>query len=318
MAAFFCYFSLRQRKVSGVDTPCLFLYTKYVINYVNIMENDKEWGMQKEKSEATIKIETIQGPNKNELSFSPQRGGIIKSMKLNDVEILYVDEKTFNDVNRNVRGGIPILFPNSGPLRSENNPYPELKQHGFARNSNWISEHTGEKKFSEKLLSNDNTKKVFPYDFEMHMKGELKQDGSVVLSQEVTNSDRDREMPVSMGLHPYFKVPNEKKEYIKFNLSGGEKIEQDFDNWSQGGTTSTDNPKVNKPEEILKIEIPELGTLIIDASVEYQKILIWSLPEHNFICIEPVMRNNDGLIDNPHIIKPNGTLSGKVIFRLER
>ena len=124
-------------------------------------------------------------------------------------------------------------------------------------------------------------------------------------------------MPISMGLHPYFKVPDENKKDIKFNFAGGEIIEKDFANWSQGGTTSIDNPKLKDPNAVLKIDIPGLGTLIMDVSMEYQKIWIWSVPGEDFICIEPVMRNEGGLIDNPEMIKPGETLSGKVTLRLE-
>jgi galactose mutarotase-like enzyme len=265
-----------------------------------------------------FKVETIQGPKNNEVSFSPERGGIIKSMKLNGIEVLYMDEKTFVDENKNVRGGIPILFPNAGPLVGENNPYPNLKQHGFARTSpNWNIEKTEGGKFSEKLLSDEETKKVFPYDLETSMKGELNEDGSITLVQEVINLEKDKGIPDSMGLHPYFKVPKEKKGDIKFDFFGGEIIEKDFNNWSQGGTTSIDNPKLNDPNAVLRVEIPELGTLVMDVSVEYQKIWIWSLPGQDFVCIEPVMRDEGGLVDEPEIVKPGEALSGKVTFRLE-
>ena len=52
----------------------------------------------------------------NEVSFSPERGGIITSLKLGGKELLYLDEETFRNPEVNVKGGIPILFPNAGPL----------------------------------------------------------------------------------------------------------------------------------------------------------------------------------------------------------
>ncbi|MDO8241043.1 MAG: hypothetical protein Q7T51_03640 [Candidatus Moranbacteria bacterium] len=265
-----------------------------------------------------FKTETVQGPRDNEISFSPERGGIIRSMKLKGKEVLFVDEVTFADAEKNVRGGIPILFPNAGPLTGENNPYPDLKQHGFARLSNqWKVEESNAGKFSEKLASNEDTKAVFPFDLETRMRGELNEDGSVTLTQEVTNLEAEREMPVSMGLHPYFKVSNTEKRNIKFNFAGGEIVEADFAVWSQGGTTRIDNPKIHDSEAVLRVEIPGLGTLVIDASAEYQRIWIWSLPEQDFICIEPVMRDDGGLLDDPQMVKPSETFSGRVNFRLE-
>lgn len=263
-------------------------------------------------------MKTSAGQNKSEVSFSPERGGIIKSIKLAGKEVLYLDEETFFDETKNVRGGIPILFPNAGMLESENNPYPDLKQHGFARISKWTSEDATKGRFSEKLASNAKTKKVFPFDLELRMKSELNSDGSVTLLQEVTNLEKDKEMPIAMGLHPYFKVPSERKKDIKFDFTGGEEIEKDFANWSQGGTTRIDNPKVNELGAVLKIELPELGILTIDASVEYQKIWVWSLPEKDFICIEPIVREEGGLLSDPQMVGPGETFSGKVTFRLEQ
>lgn len=260
-----------------------------------------------------FKIETIKGPNGNEVSFSPERGGIIMSMKLNGVEVLGMDEETFKDDSKNVKGGIPNLFPNSGPLPEGNAIYPGLKQHGFARTSSrWTVEQIEEGKFSEKLSSNEETKEIFPYDFEVRVKCELNKDGSIALIQEVTNLGNIA-MPLSMGLHPYFKVPKEKKRDIKFNFPGGEKIEREVEGWSsEDKTTSVDNP--NSP---LRIKIPDLGTLVMDVSIEYQKILIWSSLRHDSVCIEPVMRNDGGLIDDPEMVRPGETFSGKVTFRLE-
>ena len=268
----------------------------------SITEKSEE---NKEKEMSQFKIEPVQGPKNNEISFSPERGGIVTSIRLNGTEILYMNEKTFADANKNVKGGIPNLFPNSGPLpEGENNPYPNLKQHGFARTSAWKTEYMEERKFSEVFLSNEETKKAFPYNFETRMKSELNDDGSIALIQEAKNLEKDRKMPISMGLHPYFKVPDEKKKDIKFNFAGGEKLEKDFSYWSQGGTVRIDNPKLKDPNAVLRIEIPELGTLVMAVSEEYQKILIWSLPGQDFVCIEPVMRNDGGLINNPEMIKP--------------
>ncbi len=264
------------------------------------------------------KMETISGPNGNEVAFSPERGGIITSLKLHGVEALYLDTKTFVDPKVNVRGGVPILFPNAGPLEGERSPYPALKQHGFARTSAWTAERVEGAGWSERLVSDDETKQVFPYDLELRMKGELRDDGSVVLVQEVTNRETDREMPVAMGLHPYFWVSNDKKKDIKFAFPGGKYIEDNVEKWANGEMVSTENPKVNDPDAVLRIEIPGLGTLVMDVSAEYQKIWVWSLPDKDFICIEPVMRNIGGLISDPEMVKPGETLSGRVSLQLEQ
>ncbi len=260
-----------------------------------------------------FKVETIAGLNGGEVSCSPERGGIITSLKLHGTEVLYMNDDTFADSTKNVKGGIPVLFPNAGPLEDEGNPYPGLKQHGFARTSSrWVAESTTGARLSERLASDEETRRVFPYDVETRMSVEFHEDGSAVLVQEATNQEADRDMPLAMGLHPYFRVLNERKKDIKFAFPGGEYINSHFERWSNGEMVSIPNPGVE-----LRIEIPGLGTLILDVSEEYQKIWVWSLSGQDFICIEPVMRDVGGLITDPAMVKPGETLSGRVSVQLE-
>lgn len=262
-----------------------------------------------------LKIETLKGPKENEISFCPERGGIITSMKLKGEEILYMEEDTLQDKSKNVRGGIPVLFPNAGPL--EEGSY-NLKQHGYARTSNrWEMEPHEEGMFEERLACDEEMKKAFPYDLLLRMKARAEEDGSVSLDEEVENGEVEKDLPVAMGLHPYFKVPNEKKKDIKFDFPGGKRIENDYETWSEGGTTIIDNPKIEDSDAVLRIEIPDLGTLIMDVSEEYKKIWIWTLPAKDFICIEPAMRGVGGLTDDPEMVKPKTSFKGRVNFRLE-
>ena len=161
-----------------------------------------------------LNIETIFGPHDGKVSYYLERGGIITSLQLHGEEILYMDENTLKDIKVNIKGGIPILFPNAGPL-SENSNFPVLKQHGFAREMKWKKEKT-ENGFREILVSDEETKKMYPYNFRFSMIGNFEEDGSFTLVQEVENMGEDKEIPISMGLHPYFKVPNDEKNNIKF------------------------------------------------------------------------------------------------------
>lgn len=254
-------------------------------------------------------METIKVSEGSEVSVSPERGGIITSIKLRGTEILYLDQETFDDKNVNVRGGIPILFPNAGAIESER--YPLLKQHGFARNSfEWIFEKN-DKGFVETLISSDETKKLYPYDFKLSVEGKFEENGSFTITQTLENLEEDKELPIAMGLHPYFKVSNGEKKNIKFNFEGGKYIEENSDLWMNGQYISINNPKV------MEVVIPNLGTLTINVSSEYQKIWIWSLPEKDFICIEPVMRDVGGLIHNPQMIKPKETFTASINFNLK-
>jgi len=261
-----------------------------------------------------LKIETIKFKN-NEVSVCPERGGIIISLKLNGNEILYLDESTFKDTSVSVKGGVPLLFPQAGPITIDS-PFSDLKQHGFARNSNeWIFTKT-ENGFIETLKSNPETLKKYPYKFEFSVIGKFEKDNSFTLTQEVKNHG-DKEMPISMGIHPYFKIPSNEKGGIDFNFPGGEIVKNETEKWSNDGTTSINNPKLADQSANLEVKIPSLGTLIISPSVEYQKIWVWSMSDKNFICIEPVMRDVNGFVENPEKIQPQNTFSASVNLKLK-
>src|SRR5438132_2165715 len=63
----------------------------------------------------------------------PERGGLVTRFRVQGRGLLYLDEATLADRSKNVRGGVPVLFPIAGKA-------PEggaMKQHGFARNRAW-------------------------------------------------------------------------------------------------------------------------------------------------------------------------------------
>ncbi|MFA5840835.1 MAG: hypothetical protein WC847_01000 [Candidatus Paceibacterota bacterium] len=262
-----------------------------------------------------IKIETIKTPEGNEVSFCAERGGIITSIKFKGKEVLYLDRATLEDKKLSVKGGIPILFPNAGPLESPQ--FPNLKQHGFARDSSAWKTAKSEHGFKETLTSSDETKKMFPHDFRFSNETIFERDGSFTINQEVENLSENEELPLSMGLHPYFKVPQDKKGEIKFNFEGGRAIEEQVEIWANGKAISIDNPRVKDPNAVMEVVIPSLGTLVIDVSPFYKKIWIWSMPEKDFVCIEPVMRNKGGLVEDPEIIKSKRTFKSYVNLNLK-
>ena len=67
----------------------------------------------------------------------------------------------------------------------------------------------------------------------------------------------------------------------------------------------------------MEIVIPDLGIIVIDVSMEYEKIWIWSLPDKDFICMEPVMRDEGSLVSNPVMVKAGESLSARVNFQLK-
>ena len=269
-------------------------------------------GFSPEKKE--FKIETFTTPEGNEVSCCPERGGIITSIKLQDREVLHQDNKAVQESGVNPKAGIPPLFPNAGPiadeLKSEKPEISNLKQHGFAREEEWKFLKT-EEGITMTLVANDETRKIFPYDFKLSLVSKFETDGSFSIVQQIENMEKNKDMPVSSGLHPYFEIPSKLKGNIEFNFPGGEFVKENINKWSNGKAVKIDNP--NTPMEVL---IPGLGTLIFTISPEYKRVWVWSQSEKDFICIEPVMRDAGGIITDPEIIKPAQKYSASLNIRL--
>lgn len=248
------------------------------------------------------------------VTIAPARGGLITSLILGGQEVLYMDEATFSDASRSVRGGIPILFPNAGAAGSA---FPGLPSHGFARRSDAWTYTASTSSFTEILNTSSDTRAFFPHDFVLEVRGSLSRN-RLVLSHIVSNPAQTA-LPIALGLHPYFPVRHADKTSIHFegfplvnegrDVDGvacdvtGKNIESCADLWTNGGTVSVSNPKVP-----VHLVLPGLGTLMLEAGRGYDHFWIWSEGQRDFICVEPVMRNESGLTADPCILPPNASL----------
>ncbi|HAJ59715.1 MAG TPA: aldose epimerase, partial [Cyanobacteria bacterium UBA8543] len=159
----------------------------------------------------------------------PERGGIITRWSIHGQDILYLDAERFSDPNLSVRGGIPILFPICGNL--PNNTYTHngesytLKQHGFARDLPWeVTDQVTTDLVSLTLVlnSNDQTRAVYPFDFQAVFTYQLK-GNTLEIQQHFTNHSTEA-MPFSTGLHPYFFTSD--KTQLQFEIPASEYQDQ--------------------------------------------------------------------------------------------
>src|SRR5262245_61889590 len=97
----------------------------------------------------------------------PERGAIVTSVSVHGKELLYLDEATLEDQGKNVRGGIPVLFPFAGKLADELFLLAgtKMKQHGFGRNKPWrvIEREAGSLRMA--LVQDDDTATQYPYEY---------------------------------------------------------------------------------------------------------------------------------------------------------
>ncbi len=239
----------------------------------------------------------------NYIKFCPERGGVITNWVSDGKEILYFDEKRFIDKSKSIRGGIPILFPICGSLNTTSSvfgkDYLQLKQHGFARDLQWqYFFNANEKSLCLFLNESKNTKKYYPFDFEIRIEVILNIN---CLEFEITiNNKTDTAMPVNFGLHPYFNVSdfknlefidnplncqNQEKNTVSNTLNELKNINLGVDLLMYTSGRSSFRDKIYKRQVTLNHPYPfDLG-------------VIWSDPPRRMICLEPWTSPRNSFVD---------------------
>jgi len=239
------------------------------------------------------------------LRVAPDRGGIITSFGVENDEILFLNKETLYDPKKNIRGGIPILFPISGQL--ENGEYEwngkvyKMKNHGVARNQPWevIDTDLNETKATVtlRLVSNEDTMKEYPFQFEVIFsytitKNELSID-------QVYRNASDGSMPIYAGFHPYFKTSSkdltyqtDTKSYLDYNT-----MEVNSFNHSLDLTNKKESlVLLDSMKKEISFELPELRkNVTMRYGDEFKYIVLWTEAEQEFICVEPWMAMTDEL-----------------------
>jgi len=237
-----------------------------------------------------VKFETLKNGN-NSISYIPERWGHILSCKIDGRELFF---PFFGDPNK-PKWGMPYMFPNAGPLSDteKNLSWFDLPQHGFGRISKWKSLSP----WVQELVFEAG--ESFPYSWKVIHKVEIGNDESIVFTQTLENIGNSP-MPVSTGLHPYFRIPRWDISELEWRFTGGEKVKEDLSLWSEWGTGHYDIPADRR----LLFFIPGLWEITLELSSQYNKFWVWSLPDKDFVCVEPVMNHEGGIVNTPVMVKP--------------
>ncbi|MDQ1144563.1 galactose mutarotase-like enzyme [Bacillus sp. SORGH_AS 510] len=239
------------------------------------------------------------------LKVVPERGGIITSYGVNGEEVLFLNENTLYDSNKNIRGGIPILFPISGQL--ENGEYEwngtvyQMKNHGVARNQPWevISTQTEDTKASMtlRLKSNEETRREFPFDFEVVFTYTMTPDG-LTIDQSYKNISGEA-MPIYAGFHPYFKTASKNltyhtdaKTYLDYNDMKTKSVKNSLDLTNKKESLVLLDAVQNE----ISFELPDRQmTVTMSYGGEFPYVVLWTEQDQEFVCVEPWMAMTDEL-----------------------
>jgi galactose mutarotase-like enzyme len=256
---------------------------------------------------------------RSSVSIVPARGAIATSFRVGERELLYLDEATLRDPTKNVRGGIPVLFPSPGKLEGDRfaraGKQGSMKQHGFARELPWTVASTGTDGGASATLtlaSDDRTRAQYPWDFRIAITFTLRA-ARLGMDVRVENTGGDA-MPFAFGIHPYFLVTdkaharvtpgatrafdNVKKEIVPFHgfdLTAREVDVHLIDHGSaEGSLTWADG-----------------SSLTLRASPTPARWVVWTVEGKDYVCLEPWTAPGNALGTGEHLVtlEPRGTTS---------
>ncbi|HEY1957284.1 MAG TPA: galactose mutarotase [Polyangiaceae bacterium] len=218
--------------------------------------------------------------------ISAERGGMVTRFSVAGREVLYLDEETLADPTKNVRGGVPVLFPSPGPLAGGRFA---MKQHGFARNLPWRVVASDSKSVALALSDDEVTRAQYPWRFALEYRYSVAE-GTLRIDQTIENRD-DSPMPYAAGFHPYFFV----READKSRACIPTGATRAWDNVAKR-EIALDGIDLTLPEVDLHLidhgkseATLELGDarVVVRGSDAYRRWVVWTLRGKDFVCLEP-------------------------------
>lgn len=236
----------------------------------------------------------------------PEKGGIVTSFNINGKELLYIDNEMFHESNNICAGGNPVLFPICGDLKEgrytvEKADY-HLEPHGFARMLPWevLEIGNGETGFLTVGLKADSlTKKVYPYDFKIRFTYVLEKNSLYIKQEYINNSEN--EMPFYSGFHPFFnskckkniKIDMNSSRYMDYNEGKIKEYKGCID--FEKGVDFVFYLNTFEKNRCCITGLDGEDRMSIEMSDQYKHIVVWTLPNSEFVCIEPWMASPDAM-----------------------
>ena len=226
----------------------------------------------------------------------------------------------------------PVLFPNVGKTYKNRvlingTQYP-TSQHGFARDNVFTCIEAAKERASFMFRSSEETKEVYPFDFELHINYKLNKK-ELTVEWQVKNCG-DETMYFTIGGHPAFRFakPEETKADYVLKVPGKEKLEYVLIDISCGCANVDEVHTLQLSEETypLSDELFAKDALVVDngqieeawlchkdgtpyvgvRSEGFPNYGIWSVEGAPFVCLEPWMGRCDNVGFNAELSeKPN-------------
>lgn len=174
-----------------------------------------------------------------------------------------------------------VVLPQDGAMLSR---FRVGKTDGFARTLPWKEIACDGRQAVLELQANDETRKQFSFEFGIGLKIKARK-GLLDYQMVIVNHSCKTPMPIAPGLHPYFLVPIETKPDIQTNIPG-------FDPRAYDWKT----PLMLPGQEVVEVQIPRQGTIIMRLSPQFKKLVVWSELDKPFVCLELFVGGENALL----------------------
>ncbi|QBN17384.1 aldose 1-epimerase family protein [Flavobacterium nackdongense] len=219
----------------------------------------------------------------------------------------------------------PVLFPIVGTLKNNSYKYDEneyhLSRHGFAREMEFKLIEKSENSATFSLASTLETKKVYPFDFELQICYVL-EENKLNIDYKVINKN-EKMMPFSIGAHPALAMV---ENFDNYSLEFDQQEVLNYHLLEEGLISNTTNklPLQNR-QLVLNYQLFEKDALVFKAlksksiSIlentkpilkvnfsDFPNLGIWTMKDAPFLCIEPWFGYSDTLDEYDDFSKKEG------------
>lgn len=218
-----------------------------------------------------------------------------------------IDENILYQGESIKRTGIPILFPFAGQLKNNIfiHTYKIIPQHGFARNSIWKFSKENQINLNNNMLD-ISTQEAYPYEFNAYI---TIKSGKNYLDYKLNIKNQGKlDLPIAPGLHPYLKINHEDKKNL--NIKELSQFKAKTINWDN----FKDALYFDFDKHIATITFTDKTITIEDIDQKFDKLVIWTEPKKDFICIEPFTKIPDAINIDPIIISPHQSWESTIRF----
>jgi galactose mutarotase-like enzyme len=241
------------------------------------------------------------------------RGGMVTRFSVGGRDVLFMDDATLADRTKNVRGGIPVLFPFAGRLTGDayrvGDVSHAMKQHGFARNVAWSVYEGNATADSARITCGIGADvpgcEAFPWKFRVRISYVLA-GATLAIEQEYVNADA-RPMPLHAGFHPYFAVPAAQKADTRIETDAT----RAYDN-TTGATVpftgfdltarEVDLHLLDHRARTTRLRRPDGASVRLDMDESFTTLVVWTLEGRDFVCVEPWTAPRDALNTGERLI----------------